>query len=96
MARQEARWVHQVGDGLIYLGAGWIVALIVYFHAGGDWVIVYDGADVGSGRVMMHLVEFAQRTRWVTLGPGFRFERGIYLDMVDSDCHASVLWEPDL
>jgi len=96
MARQKARWVHQIGSGYVYTGPGWIVGVVVYFNDVADFCYVYDGVDVGSGRLMLHLVELGQRTRWVDMGPGYRFERGIYLEMENKDMDVTVLFEPDL
>jgi len=96
MARQEARWVYQIGSGCIYTGSGWIVGVVAFFNAAADQVYVADGVDVGSAKRMLRLVESAQRTLCASLLPGYRFERGIYLSMTDKDCSATILFEPDL
>jgi len=96
MARQEGRWVRQLGSGKVYTGAGWLTGITVYTDTAGDYCRVYDGADAVSGKRILNVVGSTERTRWSTFGNGFRFEKGLYLDMTDTAVEATVLFEPDI
>jgi len=96
MPRQEPRWVRISGDGLVYLGPGWLVDLVYECSGQGNQLNVYDGQDAGSGRRLFRVFWDNDRPFHAAFWPGYRFEVGIYIDQSVADDWTVVNYQPDL
>ena len=88
------RWVHIVGDGLVYEGPCLVHSVIMYPDANQDYVKVYDGRDATSGKFFVWLVSSTKTTKQLTFGDGVPFDQGIYVDAKDGVVETTVVFTP--
>lgn len=96
MAKQTARWVRISGDGLAYLGPGWLIDLVFECSGQGNQLNIYDGQDTGSGRRMFQIFADNDRPTHMNFWPGYRFEVGLYIDQSVTGDTTVLNFEPDL
>ena len=96
MARQDPRWVRISGDGLVYLGPGWLVDVVFECSAQGNQLNVYDGQDSGSGKRLFQLFWDNDRPLHMAFWPGYRFEVGLYIDQSVAADTTILNFQPDV
>jgi len=90
----KTRWVRQVGDGLVYAGKCIVYNINLWPNDASDWVDIYDGVDSVSGKLFLRMETAVVINREFRCDKGVHFDRGIYLDMTDSDDAVTVVFEP--
>jgi len=90
----EQRWVRIAGDGLVYTGPCLLTHVIMDPDANQDYADIYDGRDATTGRKFCRVQASTRTTRHISLGPGARFDVGLYIDAKDSAVETTVLFIP--
>lgn len=91
---REQRWVRIVGDGLAWSGSCLLTHIIFWPHTTTQYVDVYDGRDVTSGKKFCRLDMSSGNTHHISLGSGVRFDVGIYLDGLHAEDETTVVFVP--
>jgi hypothetical protein len=86
--------VRVVGDGLVYRGPCTIFHIVFWPDANNDYADIYDGFDTNSGKKFCRIEAPVQLTEQVSLVPGVVFDRGIYVDGIDSVVETTIVFEP--
>lgn len=89
-----ARWTRIVGDGIVYEGPCLLIDVVFWPDAAADYADIYDGRDATSGKKFCRLEADADETRHMHFGQGIPFDRGIYVDGIDSAVETTINFEP--
>ena len=88
------RWVRILGDGCVYAGRCKIYMIVLQVDSANDYANVYDGVDVGSGKLFVKLASAVKVTWSLDLNSGVPFANGIYVDATDSTVATTIVFEP--
>lgn len=88
------RWTRIVGGGLAYEGPCEVFHIVFWPDANSDYADIYDGLDTSSGKKFCRIEAPVQLTEQVSLVPGVIFDRGIYIDGIDSAVETTIVFEP--
>lgn len=88
------RWAVVKGDGLVYSGPCLLHNVVFWPDVATDYVDIYDGRDVTSGKKFCRLEADVDRTRHLSLGQGVPFDVGIYVDGFDTVVETTIVFTP--
>jgi len=94
MPEAATHWTRIVGDGLVYDSPCILKTIIFWPDAAGDYVDIYDGRDASTGNKFCRIEADIDETHIINLGNGVTFERGIYIDGIDSAVETTVTFIP--
>lgn len=90
----QQRWTRIIGDGLAFSGPCLLTHIIFWPHASTQHTDIYDGRDTTSGKKFCRMDTQTQTTRHISLGPGVRFDAGIYVDTEHREDETTVVFIP--
>ena len=88
----ECGYVTIKGDGLAIEGPCLVHGLILQPDASADYCTVYDGLDATSGKEFVVIDTSTIITRELLFPCPVRFDRGVYIDGLDSAVKTTVLF----
>jgi len=88
------RWVHLLGDGLVYSGPCLVHSIILVPDAAADYCTIYDGRDATSGKQFVKVVSSSVTTHKLTFGNGVPFDQGVYVDGIDAGVETTIVFTP--
>lgn len=89
-----ARWVRVIGDGTVHIGPCLVHSLTFKPVGGNDYVDLYDGRDAVSGKKFARYISAVVVTWAHCFATGVPFDQGIYIDGIDGDVEATVVFTP--
>lgn len=87
-------WALVKGGGRAYQGRCRLVGIIFWPDVAADYVDIYDGLDVDSGKKFCRVETDTDETVLVNFTHPVEFSSGIYVDGIDSAVQTTVIFEP--
>lgn len=87
------RIIFQNNSGSVFNGAGMLYSIFAEGNGGATSVSVYIGHNV-KGRQVLHIPVSDGSIEKINFSNGIPIDNGLYIDVADSNCYVSVIYEP--